>query len=93
MQPPPCGTIPVPSFKMNNGKSSKAANPGSAPDRHKYKGYLTTRQPAAVVEAMNRIAKKRNTTVAAILGEVTIKIIEKARGAVATEASASIGQP
>jgi hypothetical protein len=47
-------------------------------DRHKCKTYLFTRQPPAMVEAMNRIAKMQNTTVAAMLGAEAKKIVQGA---------------
>jgi hypothetical protein len=58
--------------------STKAAGAAQGCDRHRY-DRLATRQPAAVIEAMNHIARKRNTTVAAILGEAAIKTLREGR--------------
>jgi hypothetical protein len=57
---------------------TKAAGAPNSGDRHKY-DRLATRQPDAVIEAMNHIAKKRGTTVAAILGDATIKTLQECR--------------
>jgi hypothetical protein len=63
---------------MTNRKHTKAggANP---PNRNRWKGLLATRQPDAVIEAFQRIARKRNTTVSAMLGEAAVKIVADAR--------------
>ena len=52
---------------------------GDPPNRNRWKGLLATRQPDAVIEAFHRIAKKRNTTVSALLGEAAVKIVTDAR--------------
>jgi hypothetical protein len=59
-------------------RGTKAADTPHRGDRHKY-DRLATRQPPAVIEAMNHIAKKRGTTVAAILGDATIKTLLEGR--------------
>jgi hypothetical protein len=53
---------------------------GDPPNRNRWKGLLATRQPEAVIEAFQRIARKRNTTVSAMLGEAAVKIVADARG-------------
>ena len=53
---------------------------GDPPNRNRWKSLLATRQPDAVIEAFQRIAKKRNTTVSAMLGEAAVKIVADARG-------------
>ena len=64
---------------MNTSKrGAKAAAAPHIGDRHKY-DRLATRQPDVVIEAMNHIAKKRGTTVAAILGDATIKTLQEGR--------------
>jgi hypothetical protein len=52
---------------------------GGPPNRNRWKGLLATRQPDAVIEAFQRIAKNRNTTVSAMLGEAAVKIVADAR--------------
>jgi hypothetical protein len=52
---------------------------GDLPNRNRWKGLLATRQPDAVIDAFQRIAKKRNTTVSAMLGEAAVKIVADAR--------------
>ena len=59
-----------------HGTTAASAPPTS--DRHKY-DRLATRQPPAVIEAMNHIARKRGTTVAAILGEAAINTLREGR--------------
>lgn len=65
---------------MRNGKQVTTKTTGAAQtgDRHRY-DRLATRQPPAVIEAINHIARKRNTTVAAILGEAAIKTLQDGR--------------
>ena len=50
------------------------------PNRNRWKALLATRQPDVVIEAFQRIAKNRNTTVSAMLGEAAVKIVADARG-------------
>ena len=52
---------------------------GDPPNRNRWKSLLATRQPDAVIKAFQRIAKKRNTTVSAMLGEAAVKIVANAR--------------
>jgi hypothetical protein len=40
---------------------------------------LATRQPDLVIEAFQRIAIKRNTTVSALLGEAALKVVTDPR--------------
>jgi hypothetical protein len=63
---------------MTNRKHPKAG--GDRPSRNRWKSLLATRQPDAVIEAFQRIARNRNTTVSAILGEAAVKIVTDARG-------------
>lgn len=58
--------------------TTRAAGTAQSCDRHKY-DRLATRQPPAVIEAMNLIARKRKTTVSAILGEAAIKTLQESR--------------
>lgn len=64
---------------MTNRKHTKAGG-ANAPNRNRWKGLLATRQPDPVIEAFQRIAKNRNTTVSAMLGEAAVKIVADARG-------------
>jgi hypothetical protein len=59
-------------------RDPKAASTVPSSDRHKY-DRLSTRQPDALIEAINVIAKKRNTSVAAVIGEATIKTVQENR--------------
>jgi hypothetical protein len=63
---------------MTNRKRTTKAG-GATASRNRWKGLLATRQPDAVIEAFQRIAKKRNTTVSAMLGEAAVKIVADAR--------------
>jgi hypothetical protein len=70
----------IENFSMRNDRSAvpKAASAAPSSDRHKY-DRLSTRQPDALVEAVNVIARKRNTTVTAIMGEAAIKTVQENR--------------
>jgi hypothetical protein len=65
---------------MRNARPAvpKAASAAPSSDRHKY-DRLSTRQPDALVEAVNIIARKRNTTVAVVMGEAAIKTVQENR--------------
>lgn len=65
---------------MRNARPAvpRRASDASSADRHKY-DRLSTRQPDALVEAVNVIARKRNTTVTAIMGEAAIKAVQENR--------------
>lgn len=64
---------------MSKPVTTKGSGAAPRADRHRYE-RLSTRQPDALVEAVNVIAKKRNTTVAALLGESTIRTVQDGRG-------------
>jgi hypothetical protein len=63
---------------MTERKPTKAGG-ASRPNRNRWKHLLATRQPDAVIEAFQRIAKNRNTTVSEMLGEAAVKIVADAR--------------
>ena len=63
---------------MSKPVTTKGSGAAPRADRHRYE-RLSTRQPDALVEAVNVIAKKRNTTVAALLGESTIRTVQDGR--------------
>jgi hypothetical protein len=50
-----------------------------APSRNRWTKLLATRQPNDVFDAFRNIARRRKTTVSAMLGEAVIEIIAKAR--------------
>ena len=64
---------------MTNRKRTTKTGGANPPNRNRWKGLLATRQPDAVIEAFQRIAKNRNTTVSAMLGEAAVKIVAEAR--------------
>jgi hypothetical protein len=65
---------------MRNARPTVPKRASAAPsgDRHKY-DRLSTRQPDALIEAVTVIAKKRNTSVAAVMGEAAIKTVQENR--------------
>jgi hypothetical protein len=66
-------------FETMTDRKRTAKTGGATSSRNRWKGLLATRQPDAVIEALQRIAKKRNTTVSAMLGEAAVKIVADAR--------------